>query len=56
MRHPPGDMPTEGSKRLRNRDRNLIDLLKDLEYGEVQLEDLDEEAIARFNEILAEKR
>ncbi len=49
------DMITEGPKRLWNRDRNLNELLEDLESGKVHIEDLDEETIARFKKILAEK-
>ena len=46
------DMTTKGSRRLGHRDRDLNDLLEDLESGEVQIEDLDEETIARFKKIL----
>ena len=47
------DMTAEESKRLKNRDRHLDDLLKELESGEVQIEDLDEDTVARFRKILA---
>ena len=50
------DMTTDESRRLGNRYTNLNDLLEDLESGKVQLEDLDEETIARFKKILEEKR
>lgn len=46
------DMTTAGSKRLRNSDENLHDLLKDLESGAVHLEDLNEQTIARLKRIL----
>ena len=48
------DMTTADSKRFRNRDRHLDDLLHELESGEVQIEDLDEETIARFRKVLME--
>ena len=48
------DMTTEGSKRLRNRERILNDLREDFESGEVHLEALDEENIARFKKIFTE--
>ena len=47
------DVTTADSIRLRNRDRHLDDLLHELESGEVQIEDLDEETIARFRKVLA---
>ena len=43
------DMTTKGPKRP---DENLFDLLKDLESGEVHIEDLNEETIARLKRIL----
>lgn len=46
------DMTTADANHLRNRDRHLDDLLKELESGEVQIEDLDEETIARFRIVL----
>ena len=50
------DMATEESGRLENRDRNLNDLLEDLESGAVRIEDLDEGTLARFKKVLREKR
>lgn len=49
------DMTTDESMLPGNRDRNLNNLLQDLESGEVHIKDLDEETIARFKKILAEK-
>lgn len=49
------DMTTEEYKRLRYRDRHLYDLLEELESGEVHIEDLDEDTVARFREILTKK-
>lgn len=46
------DMTTEESKRLKNRERDLDDLLLGLESGRVHIEDLDEDAVARFKGIL----
>lgn len=48
------DMTTADSKHLRNRDRHLDDLLYELESGEVQIEELDAETIARFRKVLME--
>ena len=49
------DMTTDESRRLGNRYTNLNDLLEDLESGEVHIEDLDEETIARFKKILGRR-
>ncbi len=46
------DMNAEESKRHKNRDKHLVDLLKELETGEVRIEDLDEDTVARFRKIL----
>ena len=48
------DRTTADTRRLRNRDRHLDDLLHEIESGEVQIEDLDEETIARFRNVLME--
>ncbi|MCY3553839.1 MAG: ATP-binding domain-containing protein [Gemmatimonadetes bacterium] len=48
------DMTTADFKRLKNRDRHLDNLLYELETGKVQIEDLDEETIARFRNVLME--
>ena len=50
------DISTEESGRLKHRDRNLNDLLEDLESGAVRVEDLDEGTLARFKKVLREKR
>lgn len=47
------DMTTADANRLRNRDRHLDDLLQELESGEVRIEDLDEETISRFRNVMA---
>ena len=49
------DMTTEESKRLKNRNKGLDDLLNELESGELHIEDLNEETIARFKIILTKK-
>ena len=46
------DMTTADFRRHRNRDRHLDDLLHELESGVVQIQDLDEETIARFRKVL----
>lgn len=48
------EMTTADANRLRNRDRHLNDLLAELGSGEVRIEDLDEDTIARFRSVLME--
>ena len=50
------ELTTEESKRLRNSNRELYDLLTGLESGEVHIEDLDEDAVARFKDFLTDKK
>ena len=50
------DATTEESKRLKSRNKGLSGLMDELESGEVHLEDLDEDTVARFKKFLTEKR
>lgn len=49
------DMSSEESRHVKNSDKSLYDLLEHLESGMVHIEDLNDEAIARFKKILTEK-
>ena len=50
------DMTEEERERLASRQRNLVDLIKDLESGAIRPEDLDKNTVAKFKELLLEKR
>ena len=49
-------MTEEERERLASRQRNLVDLIKDLESGAIRPEDLDKNTVAKLNELLLEKR
>jgi superfamily I DNA and RNA helicase len=49
------DMTLEERNRLRRREKNLFDLITDLESGSVQPEDLDDTLIAKLKELLVKK-
>lgn len=44
------DMTTGERNRLESREKNLVDLINDLESGSIHAEDLDEKLVARFKE------
>ncbi len=46
------DMTTEERKRIQSRQRNLVDLVTDLESGSVRAADLDESMVAKLKELL----
>ena len=50
------DMTTAERKRLEQRQKSLFDLIKDIESGNIHIEDLDEAAVARLREFLMQKR
>ncbi len=50
------DMTTAERKRLKQRQKSLFDLIKDIESGNIDIEDLDEAAVARLREFLMQKR
>ena len=47
------DMTEQERKKLRNKDRALVDLVKDLEAGKIHAEDLNEKAIMKLRELLS---
>ena len=50
------DMTTAERRRLEQRQKSLFDLIKDIESGNIHIEDLDEAAVARLREFLMQKR
>ena len=50
------DMTTAERKRLEQRQKSLFGLIKDIESGNIHIEDLDETAVARLREFLMQKR
>ena len=46
------DMSTEERKRLESRQQSLDDLLRDIESGDIHIEDLREQTVAKFKEFL----
>ena len=50
------DMTTAERKRIEQRQKSLFDLIKDIESGNIHIEDLDETAVARLREFLMQKR
>jgi superfamily I DNA and RNA helicase len=49
------DMTSEERKRLKSREKNLSDLIADIESGSVHTEDLDDQLIAKLKELLVNK-
>ncbi len=49
------DMTTAERRRLEQRQKSLFDLIKDIESGNIHIEDLDEAAVARLREFLMQK-
>ncbi len=47
------DMTEQERKKLRNKDKALVDLVKDLEAGNIHTEDLNEQAIMKLRELLS---
>ena len=50
------DMTTAERKRIEQRQKSLFDLIKDIESGNIHIEDLDETAVDRLREFLMQKR
>ena len=50
------DMTTAERKRIEQRQKSLFDLIKDIESGNIHIEDLDETAVARLRKFLMQKR
>ena len=50
------DMTTAERRRLEQRQKSLFGLIKDIESGNIHIEDLDETAVARLREFLMQKR
>lgn len=50
------DRTTAELRRIEQRQKSLFDLIKDIESGNIHIEDLDETAVARLREFLMQKR